>query len=332
LNNLELNLNQENGNYYEFSINSDINGDFYVNVEGLPQISGFLKQTTINGNLIIEKNNLGIKDFNFNIDGILRISIVPINLDINMQINFNASYVSIDFPLEVGNQWTINESEVNIQGLILLPGIAQLFPNVPDEILIENATYYIGGDNAICNNKENITISSGFYETYNISIDDSLNIYYSPVLGNIVKIIPKYESEYYDFQFNFELISTSYLIPGAPNKPNIPEGPNKGEPEIEYTFSTSTTDNEGDDIYYLFDWNDGSNSGWIGPYNSGEIITMNHTWAEKGTYRVKVKAKDTNNNESPWSDPLYISIPKIKIFNFKVLIKNLIQDFMLNYQ
>ncbi|MCX6664239.1 MAG: PKD domain-containing protein, partial [Euryarchaeota archaeon] len=71
----------------------------------------------------------------------------------------------------------------------------------------------------------------------------------------------------------------------------------------------STTDIDGDQIYYLFDWGDGNDSGWMGPYNSGDICKESHIWSTKGNYAVKVKAKDTFGAESPWSDPLPITMP-----------------------
>lgn len=54
-----------------------------------------------------------------------------------------------------------------------------------------------------------------------------------------------------------------------PLKPSTPNGPPSGNTGTEYTYTTSTTDPESDKIYYLFDWGDGSTSGWVGPFNSG---------------------------------------------------------------
>jgi len=50
----------------------------------------------------------------------------------------------------------------------------------------------------------------------------------------------------------------------SPEKPSKPDGSSEGIVGVEYTFNTSTTDPEGDDVYYLFDWGDGTNSGWQG--------------------------------------------------------------------
>ena len=60
----------------------------------------------------------------------------------------------------------------------------------------------------------------------------------------------------------------------------------------------------------MFDWGDGTDSGWIGPYTSGDISNATHIWTKSGNYHVKVKAKDEFGAESYWSDPLSVSIPK----------------------
>jgi hypothetical protein len=94
-----------------------------------------------------------------------------------------------------------------------------------------------------------------------------------------------------------------------PNKPSQPSGKTNGEIGREYSYTTSTTDPDGDKIYYLWDWDDGNNSGWLGPYNSGFTINTTHNWAVKGLYSIKVKAKDIHGHESNWSDPLPITMP-----------------------
>jgi len=94
-----------------------------------------------------------------------------------------------------------------------------------------------------------------------------------------------------------------------PNKPNLPSGGKKGKPGEEYSYSSNTSDSNDDQVYYLWDWGDGSNSGWLGPYNSGVIVSAKHIWETKGNYGIKVKAKDEHGAESNWSDPLPITMP-----------------------
>ena len=96
-----------------------------------------------------------------------------------------------------------------------------------------------------------------------------------------------------------------------PLKPDKPTGPTSGKIGREYSYYIMTTDPDGDQLFYQWDWGDGSFSQWLGPYNSGEEISASHSWSE-GSYNIKVKSKDIHNEESNWSDPLPISMPKNK--------------------
>jgi len=74
----------------------------------------------------------------------------------------------------------------------------------------------------------------------------------------------------------------------------------------------STLDPDGDDVFYLVDWDDGTSSEWLGPYQSGEVVEISHEWSEPGTYEIKVKAKDMHSGESDWSDPFTIVIDNVQ--------------------
>jgi hypothetical protein len=93
-----------------------------------------------------------------------------------------------------------------------------------------------------------------------------------------------------------------------PVTPEAPEGPSKWIKNIECTFSAVTTDPEGEQIYYLFDWDDGNFSDWLGPYESGQSTEAFHAWSDLGDYEVKVKARDIWGAVSDWSEPLVITI------------------------
>jgi len=114
-----------------------------------------------------------------------------------------------------------------------------------------------------------------------------------------------------------------------PNKPSKPSGPTSGKPGTEYTYSTSTTDSDGDQISYLFSWGDGSDSGWTDSAGSGQLVSETNSWSSEGDYEIKVKARDIPSfEESDWSDPLSISMPKNKNINeFNPWIFRLIQRF-----
>ncbi|DAC72860.1 MAG TPA: hypothetical protein DSN98_03025 [Thermoplasmata archaeon] len=98
----------------------------------------------------------------------------------------------------------------------------------------------------------------------------------------------------------------------APNKPAKPSGPASGKPGSTYLYRTSTTDPEGDALYYMWDWGDGNQSEWLGPFASGAQASAQKSWSSKGDYSIKVKAKDVYGSESDWSDPLPITMPTSK--------------------
>jgi hypothetical protein len=88
-----------------------------------------------------------------------------------------------------------------------------------------------------------------------------------------------------------------------PAKPAKPSGPSNGKPETEYTFSTSTTDPDGDQLNYKWDWGDGNFSDWLGTNEA------TYSWAGENNYNVRVMARDEHGGESEWSDPLPFSTP-----------------------
>lgn len=118
---------------------------------------------------------------------------------------------------------------------------------------------------------------------------------------------------------NYLYYSESFMLNQKPQKPNRPDGSTEGKPNVEYMYKTATTDFDGDQLYFNFSWGDGSYSGWIGPYESDEEAFARHAWAEKGTYNITVKAKDSKDAESEWSDPLPVTMPMKIIYSHPVL-------------
>jgi hypothetical protein len=112
-----------------------------------------------------------------------------------------------------------------------------------------------------------------------------------------------------------------------PVKPATPNGSTSGKIGTEYTYTTSTTDPDGDKISYMFGWGDGTFSGWVGPINSGETASAKKTWDTKGTYQVKVVAKDTHGVLSVWSDPSPITMPLSYKMPFLHLLERLFEQF-----
>jgi hypothetical protein len=96
-----------------------------------------------------------------------------------------------------------------------------------------------------------------------------------------------------------------------PNNATIPSGISKGYEDKDYTFASFSTDPDGDKIFYKFDWGDDSDSGWIGPYDSGTPGIFSHEWDYEGIYDVKARVKDVNDDISPWSEARKVNIQEI---------------------
>jgi hypothetical protein len=97
------------------------------------------------------------------------------------------------------------------------------------------------------------------------------------------------------------------MINSPPLAPSI-TGPSEGKIKVAIDYNFTTTDSDGDTVSYFIDWGDGTNSGWIGPYLSGEVVTKSHTWTKKGDYTITAKAKDIYGNESNWGS-LSVTMP-----------------------
>jgi len=128
-------------------------------------------------------------------------------------------------------------------------------------------------------------------------------------------------SQYYFEEYNVLGDSSVIVQRGTthtntpPAAPTQPSGPSTGEINIEYNFTTSTTDVQHDPVYYMISWGDNV-SGWLGPYPSGQTVTFSHSWSKAGDYSITVKAKDDKDAESEWSEPAIIHIlalPRIVI-------------------
>jgi hypothetical protein len=109
------------------------------------------------------------------------------------------------------------------------------------------------------------------------------------------------------------------VLGDPPDIPEKPSGPTEGKPGIEYEFTTRTTDPDDEKVSYKWKWGDGSDSEWLGPFESGEVVNASHIYNGKGSYSIKVKAKDESDMESDWSESLTITIKKGKARSYSLL-------------
>ena len=97
-----------------------------------------------------------------------------------------------------------------------------------------------------------------------------------------------------------------------PEKPETPQGETNGNVGSNYVYSTTTTDPDGDQLQYGWNWTgeEGAEIDWDPNwYLSGEGVNRNHVWGEEGTYCIRVIARDTSGALSEWSEPLAVTMP-----------------------
>ena len=119
----------------------------------------------------------------------------------------------------------------------------------------------------------------------------------------------------------------------APTVPLI-QGPTEGKPKVSYPYTVVAMDPEGDEIFYYVDWGDKTNLSWFGPYPSNETVNISHTYAKKGSYTIKVQAKDIYYAESVWGT-LEVTMPTVfsspfflKVFHWFPILFKLLEQFV----
>jgi hypothetical protein len=89
--------------------------------------------------------------------------------------------------------------------------------------------------------------------------------------------------------------------------PSTPVGLTSGNCGTSYSYSTGgSTTSLGHSVQYKFDWDDGSDSGWL----AVGTTSASHIWAAAGTYDVRAMARCATHTtvESLWSSTLAMSI------------------------
>jgi len=112
----------------------------------------------------------------------------------------------------------------------------------------------------------------------------------------------------------------------SPETPIKPSGPTFVEMGVEYVYSSSTYDIDGDQIRYKFDWGDGTYSDWSEYVASNTSVSMSHYWNSISTFEIHAIAQDENGTNSSWSLPLEVTVsqaasgetPPVVDINFSV--------------
>ena len=116
-------------------------------------------------------------------------------------------------------------------------------------------------------------------------------------------------------------------IENQPPDPPTIDGPIHGKVGVEYNWFFVSIDPDEDDVYYLVKWGDGCGSQvWVGPYPSGEEITIIHAYNREGTFVIYAKAVDIYDTESDWAT-FEVIFSKSKAINYNNLFLKLVAKF-----
>jgi hypothetical protein len=97
-----------------------------------------------------------------------------------------------------------------------------------------------------------------------------------------------------------------------PEDPTAPVGIGRGLVGRSYSFAGYSTDPEGDNISYTFDWGDGESTE-SSLMTSGISVRASHAWSQPNTYEVRLMARDSNRAASGWSQPRKVIIKSIAV-------------------
>ena len=121
----------------------------------------------------------------------------------------------------------------------------------------------------------------------------------------------------------WHFITVENMPPGVPSI----DGPIKGNVGTPVTYKLVAEDPDGDKIYYYIDWDDGDIEEWIGPWDSGLEITIDHIWTSEGKFTIRAQCKDTNGEIGDWGE-LTVTIPRDKATN-NILLLRVLERFLL---
>ena len=93
----------------------------------------------------------------------------------------------------------------------------------------------------------------------------------------------------------------------APDAPQV-QGPSLAKPGATLTFGFTSTDPDGNDVWYMVSWGDGTPLEWSSGRPSGGQYVQTHVYPDSGAYFIKAKAKDSNEAESGWSDSIQVAV------------------------
>ena len=283
---LKLNVINISDSYYILSLNGRVKGKLKSSIT-LDMNNGIL-----HGTAMVKRDNLAFYKCWIYIQGSQSIGFIDVPVIINISVTSIPPFTSLKFPLYSGDNWYTQQSEFKINISILINDNPVSIP--PYNNITFNST------EMKCEDIENIEVKAGRYNCFKIIDTKGLHqTFFSPEAGAAIKSYIHNET----MELYMELVDTTFK---PTCYPSIPDGPIIGRPNESYEYCTTAVSLT--NIYYKWSWGDNNTTEWLGPYKSMEISCSQHTWSKPGVYEIKVKTREENGIESPWSQPLLIHI------------------------
>jgi hypothetical protein len=111
-------------------------------------------------------------------------------------------------------------------------------------------------------------------------------------------------------KFALSVLSFVLLAACSHRGPSQPQliGPTSGRPGDSLSYAVTSTDPDGKDVAYRFDWGDASYVDWTSYYASGQAVFGVHVFADTGHYAVRVKARNRDSVESGWCQAMVVAV------------------------
>jgi C1A family cysteine protease len=166
-------------------------------------------------------------------------------------------------------------------------------------------------------NGDSVTYSIYFNE--GIDVDNNREPIVEGLIDNFFQVEDLKKYTFYSFriiaedehgsQHTSDDIRFSTRLPLSP----IIDGPTEARIGRECRYTASSTDVDGEDYYWFFEWGNVEDSGWFGPYDPQDVVTASYSWQEEGDYTIKARYNQ-DGLISDWG-ALEVSILKNKPFN-----------------
>jgi C1A family cysteine protease len=237
-------------NDYILHYQGGMNGEFTSTINDFSFEGKTKKSIPINGDIVINKKTLGIKELSINMKG--RISIgrnpqqifrFPVPLDLKTNIIFEEEFELINLPLKDYKTLDIQSKDIIVDGelksiwlnilniinkisgqLLIPPEIGALLPIIDLSDLLETMgleDLQLQGHPFSCKYAGDLSVEAGTYESYNIQVQSAyfdtylINYYFAPDVYNIILLEADFNDHYgmlgvINGNINAELISTDY--------------------------------------------------------------------------------------------------------------------------